>query len=463
MITTRPINQPAAVTQAHSDAKGRLPWPASIFIVALIIPFFFQVGPLLLTMNRTILLIMVIPCIIKWMSGAAGRIRTADVALLLFWFWGALSLSVLHGPGAAIESAGIDFVETMGAYLMARCYIRDAASFRQMVKLFFWTVAVMLPFAIYETLTARNIMLDIANSIWFSGHDALKDARWGFDRVQGVFQHPILFGVYCGSILSLTYYVLGHGMSRFWRLFAFGVVGLTASLSLSSGPMAMILAQVLFIGWDQILISVRRRWQIMAGGVLSLIILIELVADRSPARIFIAYFAFNKTSAQNRLRIWDWGTLSVSNHPVFGIGRNEWVRAPWMENSIDMFWLVPAVRSGLPAGLLLQLVLLSITLPMIFKRGLSDRLSIYRTGYLICIVGFYLCGWTVDFWKTVYVQFLFLLGSGVWLLDVKNSDGEPAPVVETPKDRRAPLPYARSFGATRSRHDGSVFRRGRDA
>jgi hypothetical protein len=36
------------------------------------------------------------------------------------------------------------------------------------------------------------------------------------------------------------------------------------------------------------------------------------------------------------------------------------------------------------------------------------------------MTGFFLVGWTVAFWDAAYVLFLFLLGSGVWILDAET-------------------------------------------
>ena len=36
------------------------------------------------------------------------------------------------------------------------------------------------------------------------------------------------------------------------------------------------------------------------------------------------------------------------------------------------------------------------------------------------MTAFFMVGWTVHFWGATYVLFLFLLGSGVWILDAKS-------------------------------------------
>ena len=77
-------------------------------------------------------------------------------------------------------------------------------------RFMFWMIAIMLPFALYETLTGHNILLEFASKFCRACGDVPKDPRWGLDRVQGVFDHPILFGVFCGSMPALVYYVLGY-------------------------------------------------------------------------------------------------------------------------------------------------------------------------------------------------------------------------------------------------------------
>ena len=433
---------PAGSKLVKDSDRRKLPIPVMLLLLSLVFPFLVQIGPLLLSVNRVVLLVMVVPCLFMWLSGRAGPIRTADIALLLMCLWITLGYLVIHGPGVAIEAGGMRFIETLGAFLVARCFIRDAEDFRAMVVLLFTIIVAMLPFAIYEALTGHNILLDVANAIWYSGADAIKKPRWGFDRVAGVFAHPILFGVFCSGAISLVYYVLGYGVSTFKRLLKTGLVTFTALFSLSSGPLTAILAQVLLIGWDRALARIKARWTILTGGVLSLIVALEIAANRSTPELFIYYFAFNRHTASNRLRIWDYGTQSVAEHPLFGVGNDEWERAWWMSSSMDMFWLVPAVRSGLPAALLLQVAFFSLFLAITFKKGLDERTTSYRTGYLICLVGFYIAGWTVNYWKIIYVLFMFLLGSGAWILDTGGGK-----VPASRKQERVP-------GGTRTRVSG---------
>ena len=82
---------------------------------------------------------------------------------------------------------------------------------------------------------------------------------------------------------------------------------------------------------------------------------------------------------------------------------------------------------GLPAPFLLLLAFLSIFLAVGFKKGLDDKITAYRTAFLIAMTAFFLVGWTVHFWDAAYVLFLFLMGSGVWILDVETTRERPQP------------------------------------
>jgi hypothetical protein len=239
-------------------------------------------------------------------------------------------------------------------------------------------------------------------------------------RVQGPFEHPILFGVFCGSVLAVSYMVLGYGKPVIRKVGRSLLVAATGFFSLSSGPATAMVVQIMLISWDEILRRIKQRWYLLIAGALFAVIAVELVASRPLPEILIGYFAFNTRTAWARILIWDFGTASVLRNPLFGVGHNEWQNLRFMSQSIDMFWLAPAVRFGLPAAVFAHLAFLAAFLSVALKKGLNDRLVSYRTGYLISILGFYFAGWTVNYWNATYVLFFFMLGSGMWLLDVKK-------------------------------------------
>lgn len=402
----------AGTVETRLERRAPL-WPVKLFLVAIPMPFLISLGPLLLTADRVILILFLLPCFFAWVGGRAGRRILPDFAVFGVCFWMAYSTLAIDGAERAVEPSGIFLVETLGPYLIARRYVRDAESFYRVVRFLVKIVFFLFPFAVYETLTSRNLLLELANRVWISGSDVSKDPRWGLDRVSLTFDHPILFGVFCGAILSLAYYVYGYQASRLKKIGATSLVGLMSFLSLSSGPATALAAQLALIMWDNLMAGFEKRWIVLVSGIAALWTALSIAANRSVPELFIAFFAFNGSTAYNRLRIWEYGSQSVMNYPLFGIGLyTDWERPYWMTSSMDMFWLQGAVKHGLPFGLLLHMAFFSMFLAVTLSKGLNQQGKAYRTGFLISLVGIYLAGWTVHYWKSIYIFAMFLLGCG---------------------------------------------------
>ncbi|MGO4706492.1 O-antigen ligase family protein [Microvirga sp. 2MCAF38] len=407
----------------------------ALFLLALVIPWIIQIGPTRMSVYRIVLLATLLPTLFMWASGKAGKIRTADIALLLYSLWGALSLAVNHGFSLALQPSGILFIETAGPYFLARCYVRDADDYYNVISLLFKIVVVTLPFAIVESISNRNVLLELFSQVLPTPRDTNYDPRWGLRRVQGYFEHPILFGVVMSSILAPVYLVLGYRQSLLKRSVKTGIVAAATFLSMSAGPVTSITAQALLLTWNRVLGNYKERWKLLWGMVLALYVFVELASNQSVPEFFMTHFSFDEGSAYYRVLIWRYGSTTVVNHPLFGVGMNEWERPDWMPASIDMYWLIHAIMYGLPAGLMMMLAFSSIFTSVSFKKGLNAKLVDYRYAFLFSMTGFFLVGWTVHFWNATYVLFLFLLGSGVWLLDAKP-EGDAAEQ-NRPRHRRA--------------------------
>lgn len=432
-------------------------WPVFLLIVSLLVPLMIYAGPLRLSAYRICLAVMAVPAILMLLSGKAGRIRFPDIAVVLIWLWMSLSLVVHHPLSMIIEPMGASFLETVVAYLFGRVFIRTPDNYRAMVLLMFRIVLLMLPFALIEAFFGRNLILEIANAVGVAHDEVYKEPRWGLDRVQGPFEHPILYGVFFGVLVGPVYKVLGYGKPYVTRVGQAALTGFTAAFTLSSGPMVALTAQSMLLGWDGMFGRLRRHWLILTILVVSMFALVEIVANRSSPEIFISYFAFNTHTAWNRLQIWEYGSQNVWNNPLFGLGLNDWERAWYMSGSMDMFWLVPAVRGGVLPGLLFQALMFWTVISLARRKDLGPRVSSYRDGFLICFVGYYLVGWTVHFWNATYVQFLFLLGAGMWMLDWKETDERSDNEHGNDKHRGPPerrgrnLPYRRNLPRTGER------------
>ena len=417
------------------------PW-VSLFIVGLIIPLFVFIGPVRLSVYRVVLLATFFPSVFFWLSGRAGTVRLPDVCVLVICLWSTISLSVVQGFEMMFESTGILWIETLGAYLLGRCYIRTPDDFFVVSRLLFRIALLLLPFALYEFYTGPSPILNVFREIGPTYLEAPQEGRIGFERVQGPFVHPIHFGVFFGSMVGLGYYVSGYGKSIFHRMHRAGLAIFLCFASLSSGPLVAAMSQIIFLLWDGIFKSVRSRWYVFTGLAIVAFIVVDMISNRTPFHVLISYLAFSEDTAYNRIRIWEFGTASIWANPFFGIGLTDnWARPWWMSPSADMFWIVPAMRHGVVVWIAYLTLFFSIFLPVIFRKGLSERVQFYRMGYICTMSGLFIVGWTVHFWDGLFVFFMFLLASGVWILDWNDDDKETLSPQDTQKPRH--LPYSR--------------------
>lgn len=385
----------------------------SAFLFALAMPFFFFIGPTRMSPYRLILVATFVPCLVAWLSGALGKVRLADILTLLTAAWGAFVLVALHGI-EAVQSAGIFVIETLGPYLLARKYIRDYAGFQGMVNALSLTIIVILPFAIFENVFGSPILIQAFGTVFPVYPIIGSELRLGLRRAQATFEYSILFGIVCSSAFALSYYVGRRVMQRMLRA---GLVALAVVSSLSSGPLLSLVVQSLLIGWDRMTSRVARRWGILAAIVVAVYFAIDLSSNRSPFDVFISYLTFNSDTSYMRVHIWNYGTESVMRHPVLGLGQAEWEHPDWMGGSIDNFWLVAAVRYGIPGFLFIAGSFLAVCFGLGRQKGLSFEAVQSRKALIITICGLVFSICTVHVWDAPYVLILFLLGSGMWIYD----------------------------------------------
>jgi O-antigen ligase len=190
------------------------------------------------------------------------------------------------------------------------------------------------------------------------------------------------------------------------------------------------------IGWDVLMNRVRARWWLLLILVVSLYVPLEIASTRSVAAIFIEKFAFDPWTAYYRLIIWDYGSASVMNNPIFGYGIDgSWDRPSWLGASVDMYWLIWAMQIGIPGAVFILLALGFMTFGAMRRKITDPKLYDYRLGFLIVMLGFFMSGWTVHYWNATHALFFFLLGSGGWILDIKNDNFTKGEKLETIRGR----------------------------
>lgn len=389
----------------------KLPILGVIFIVSLFLNMKFEIASVLLTPYRLILLVIFIPALVKWISGSLGGRIPTDYLLLGYVIWAFLANFVHHGTDR-LPVATMYTLEVFGTYLIARWQIRNRTSFVQALKIFWFCLLCMIPFALYEGLTNQSL---IGRILPFSASRVYMEPRLGLFRAQTVFDHPIHFGVLSGTFCAFSMIVLGYGKSLFNKLFRLSVPITCAFLSVSGGAYTLVAMQLGFMTWGNMFKS-KARWRYLVALIAAMYVTIDILSTRSPYVVLISYLSFSTKSAYNRILIWEYSSDDLFRNPIFGIGFNDWDRPDWMHSgSMDNFWLVTAVRYGIP-GFLLLLFAVATSLRRLVKADLQDPYdqAILRA-YGIVLFSISISVLTVHLWGSSFVLFAFLLGMLSWL------------------------------------------------
>jgi len=425
--------QGSAASRLGSDTVGKSTNGLILFLYTLSIvwPVKFQLGPVYITFSRIFIICLLIPMLLRLLSGRYGGVKPADYFVVFHCIWVYLALSVNHGLLNVSEFSIMYFVEMTGAYLIGRIFIRSVEDLAVFVKYLLIFILISLPFVIIETQTGKSIIIEflrdvnpVPNVFKLPG-DVDYEPRFGLLRSQFTLVHPIMYGVFCASLmaLALTLHTRGKGLpiKTFWGV----VVWVTTVTSVSSAAVLSALLQLGFLGFERFTRFIQGRWRLLTAGLVFIYIFVEIFASHSPIAVFVSKFAFNPHTAYNRILIFQYGSAEVMRHPFFGIGNNDWVRAPWMVPSVDNHWLLKFMKYGIPGGgALLVVVIYSLTVAGRAKVAGNEALVLAQRGYMICMIGWCISLGTVAINVEVNSYFMTLLAGGIWLADTARKTDE---------------------------------------
>ena len=411
-----------AQSRAASKSVLGVPVPIALFFIAMMLPtaVSLNLGGLRLSVYRVVLLIMILPMLMDLLTGKRGRAHVFDLLVLAHCGWALLALINWGGVAQGIESGGIYIVEFAGAYLLGRLYIRSYDDFVAMARAYVGLVLAMLVFTIPEALTGIHILHDGISGAVGGPMAPYIESRMGIERTFGPFDHPILYGVFSASSFSLAYFVIAK--RQLMNISGMGKVAgviLATFMSASGGPYLVLMMQGFVCAWERVLGTVPGRWAALFSLFALAYIAIDLFSSKTPFHVFVNNFTFSKESAYNRILIFEFGSAEVARYPIFGIGLGDWDRPVWMSDSMDNFWLVTAVRYGLPALFLLLALLLGLVWTVGQRKNLPDEWRRARHAWAFTLFGITVAAATVHLWNALFVLFLFLIGAGAWLLDAQ--------------------------------------------
>lgn len=397
----------------------------------ILLPASFYLGPLRLSPLRLALLLAFVPFMFQILAGRAGRLTLVDGLMLLYTLWITISLLAVHGT-SEISFAGITTVELLGGYMAGRLLVRSADDHAQFFRVYLWVLILLVPLALYELFTSHAVIIEALGGM--ASFDKNSAYRFGLSRVQVAFPHAILWGLFCAMAIGNLFYIYSGRLAS--ALVRGGFALAMAYTSLSSGPFLAGILQIGLVLWDKIM---RGSWKLLA--VLSAIgyVVIDALSNRTPMLIFVETFTFSSGTAWYRIHIWRYGTDEVWRHPVFGIGLGDWIRPAWLSGSVDNFWLLNAMRYGLP-GITFLIGAIAVSVILILRaKNLNPRTKQMRTGYLVTMAGVFFTLATVHVWEQMVVLVMFYIGLGSWFYTSAAaqapegpSDPDPAAAPEGP-------------------------------
>jgi hypothetical protein len=399
-------------------------WPVVIVLYATLLPreMRLSVGELTIYADRAGL-ILVLPYIIRKIMEGAIRFVLPDFLILFLGLWMIASMIYHLGFGQGLQRGGALALDATVAYYLARISFRSLNDMRRVLVLFAPGLFLAASTVMAESVLRRDLVQPLAEQIFgklpfFLGGDVAgyRDTqnyfRLGLMRASGPFSHSILGGLYLASMIGL-YNLSGL---RGWPRLLGNAAGLMSFFSLSS---AAILATALSYGliiYERLQQRIRElSWTLLLSSAGVVIVLVEVTTNIGFTGFVTRYLTLNQSTAFFRTLIWEFGSKSVMNNPLFGIGFESYERPDWMlTESVDAHWLLMAMRFGLPAVIALVLAVVVALVALSRASVLVSRVdqSFYR-GIAISLFVLSLMMFTVTLWGGVLNWFNLLLGGCV--------------------------------------------------
>lgn len=394
----------ASVVALLISAMLLLPYSVAIYL-----------GELKLTPIKLLIVVLMLPAMFNligsWSSGQRKFLASDAYAFGAF---------VLMSLGPATTSGSRDLVsafsqaiEFYGVYVVARAYLYDLASIERLIRGLQVATMVVVALGVVDTLSHRYFTQDLANSLFSIGPERALNASesqlnrtvLGMEslRAASTFDHPILFGAFCVTVLPLYLYSPTRGLNRF-VLVGFCITG--ALVALSSAPLlglSMVAAVYLY---DAIFKPQRWRWKLLVTCIAAFIFAFS-VASNNPLSWLFRNLTFDPQTAYFRLLMWEIGSTIIERNFWFGVGYTP-IGDRILEASIDSLMLAKAIIYGVPMVVFLYLSAICAYLPVRGETAIRRQkplLDLRCTGFSLTLSAIMFISITVTFWNAVWLFF----------------------------------------------------------
>lgn len=402
-------------------------WPAVLLIYAALLPMelVVRVGDFNLYAYRIALFIAVPGVALQLIYGRV-KLGLVDGAILFSGLWMAISFGQLYGLAKGIERGGVLGFDLVMAYFVGRCYIKDVKSLRRAIRFSVPGVVIAGGTMLLESLSGTLIVRPTLAS-WFGnveGESAVlrNEVRLGLTRAYGPFPHPILGGLHLTSFLPLFVAMLQSSWTKVLAVASasFGIFALSSAVFISMAQ------NTLLVVYDLIQKRVKGLgWSVVVYGAVALLVALHIFSTNGVLGVLVRYATLEANTGFYRLSIWEFGSMSVANHPWFGTGFEYWLRPAWMTgSSVDAHWLLLAMRFGLPAAIGVGAATAATIIMLGLKAGKQVDPCFASVYVAVCIslVTLSMLMFTVTLWGNSYAWFSLLLGSGAGLVRTGRSN-----------------------------------------
>jgi hypothetical protein len=400
-------------------ASKRAPWPVIILIAAFLCPteLSLYIAGLRFPPHRVALFILFPIAIVRLFSQRGLKLTGFDIFFVLFNVW--ITALYMHHQGAqeGLVYGGSQALESLGGYLVARVWVRTQADLRATMRALGWAIFVAAMFALPEFLLGKIYTHEILHQWTGYYHPIGYEQRLGFTRAYSVFDHPIHYGTFCATMAAMYWYAENTLKNRIKK--AALLVSATI-MGLSSAPLLCLGLQGGMLVWDRMTKRLRNRAVITFTIIAGLYIGASLVSTRGPIAVMATSMTLDPWTGFYRLQIWENGIANVWQYPLIGIGLADWQRPAWMVSStIDAFWLVIMLRTGVPS-LLLLIIGFTLLIRRVNKHGLKNKDPKVRNlarGWMMSFIALSMISTTVHLWNVPFTFFFFFVGCAGWIAD----------------------------------------------
>lgn len=403
----------------------KAPWQVILLIASFLCPteLSLYIAGLRLPPHRVALIILFPIAIMRLLSQQGLRLRSFDVFFLFFNLWTVGVFVYHHGQHEGLVYGGSQALESLGAYLVARVWIRTEDELRATLRIFGYAIAVAALIALPETLLGQIWTHNILHAITGYYHPIGIEERMGLTRAYGVFDHPIHYGTFCAALAAMFWFSQKGNLNRFKMA---GLLTGATLLGLSSAPLLCLGMQGAMIAWDRFTRWLPKRATLTFVIVAILYVAASLFSTRGPIAVIATGMTLDPWTGFYRLQIWENGMNNVWMYPLTGLGLNDWDRPSWMfSDTVDAYWLVVMMRMGIPA-LLLLIISIGLLIRNVNKRtmramkGKRPSMRIMARAWTMSLIAISLIATTVHLWNVTHTFFFFFLGIGAMFADPRK-------------------------------------------